>query len=87
MADLTALAYDERTMQEQYEYECLLHDYGQTPMPEPVPDPTEQEMEDAEERAISEEVERRKAGPMVYVSREVVRTEREIERIKERLRA
>jgi len=74
------IARDERTMQEDYEYECLLHDYGQTPEPEPVPDPTEQEMQEMEDRAIDAEVKRRQEmwGPMVYVSRDVVRLERKL---------
>jgi len=42
---------DERTMQEEYEYQCLLRYYGETPLPEPVPDRTEAEWAELEARA------------------------------------
>ena len=48
------------------------------PMPDPAPDPTEEEM-------IEAEVRMRQTGPMVYVSREVVRLEREINRLKKEI--
>ena len=52
----------------------MTYEEDEYPMPEPAPDPTEEEM-------IEAEVRMRQTGPMVYVIRDVVRLEREIERL------
>lgn len=71
---------DDRTAQEEYHHQMWEWYYHVTQPPEPVPDRTEEEMNELEERAIDAEVKRRQAmwGKMVYVSRDVVRLERQL---------
>lgn len=56
------------------------------PMPEPVPYPFEEDLAEQEERAIAEEVERRTHHQNSVVNPECVRLEREIARLRERMR-
>lgn len=71
---------DDRTAQEEYHHQMWEWHHHVTQPPEPIPDCTEEEMNELEERAIAEEVKRRQEmwGPLAVVSEDVVRLERRL---------